>query len=131
MEYLQGVITGKEERNYFVSLWDNPECHRRVLSGFDALKALQEHSHFDVHVLIWPLLMNYELYGFSHVHAWVKENAVQRGFKVLDLLPVYSSRRYRDLQVTAEDNIHPNGVGHRLSAQAYVDWSRQSSMSSQ
>lgn len=127
MEYLQGMITGKEEKNYYVSLWDNPECHRRVLSGFDALKALQEHSRFDVHVLIWPLLMNYELYGFSHVHAWVKENAAQRGFKVLDLLPVYSSRRYRDLQVTAEDNAHPNGEGHRLSAQAYVDWSRQSS----
>lgn len=126
MEYLQGVITGKEEKNYYVSLWDSPECHRRVLAGFDALKALQEHSRFDVHVLIWPLLMNYERYGFSPVHVWVKENAVQRGFKVLDLLPVYSSRRYRDLQVTAEDNVHPNGEGHRLSAQAYVDWIRQS-----
>jgi lysophospholipase L1-like esterase len=127
MEYLQGVITGKEEKNYYVSLWDNPECHRRVLSGFDALKALQEQFRFDVHVLIWPLLMNYERYSFSYVHAWVKENAAQRGFKVLDLLPVYSSRRYRDLQVTAEDNVHPNGEGHRLTAQAYVDWSHQSS----
>lgn len=127
LEYLQGVITGKEEKNYYVSLWDNPECHRRVLSGFDALKALQERSHFDVHVLIWPLLVNYESYGFSHVHAWVRENATQRGFKVLDLLPLYSSKRYRDLQVTAEDNVHPNGEGHRLSARAYVDWIRQSS----
>lgn len=126
MEYIRGVITGKEERNYYVSLWGNPECHRRVLSGFDALKALQEHSSFDVHVLIWPLLMNYDLYGFSQVHAWVKENAVQRGFKVLDLLPVYSSRWYRDLQIMAEDNVHPNADGHRLSAQAYVDWIRQS-----
>jgi len=125
MEYLQGLITGKEEKNYYVSLWDDPECHRRVLSGFDALKAVQERFRFDVHVLIWPLLMNYERYSFSHVHAWVKENADQRGFKVLDLLPLYSSRQYRDLQVTAEDNVHPNGEGHRLSAKAYVDWSRQ------
>ena len=60
MEYLQGMITGKEEKNYYVSLWDNPECHRRVLSGFDALKALQEHSRIDVHVLIWPLLVDYK-----------------------------------------------------------------------
>ena len=58
-------------------------------------------------------------------HEWVTQMAEQRGFKVLDLLPAYSSKWYRDLQVTAEDNVHPNGEGHRLSARAYVDWSRQ------
>lgn len=127
MEYLLGLITGMEKKNYYVSLWDNPECRQRVLSGIDTLKALQEQSRFDVQVLIRPLLMNYETYAFSHSHAWAKENAMQQGGKVLDLLPVYSPRRYRDLQVTAEDNVRPNGEGHRLAAQAYIDWSRQSS----
>ena len=56
------------------------------------------------------------------VHRLVMELAEQKGFEVFDLLPIYSCLSYRDLQVTAEDNIHPNAKGHRLSAQAYVDW---------
>jgi lysophospholipase L1-like esterase len=125
VEQLAGLITGKEEKNYYVWLWDTPECHKRILSGFDTLQKLQQQHRFAVHILIWPLLVDYKHYEFSLIHEWVTQMAEQRGFKVLDLLPVYSSKRYRDLQVTAEDNIHPSGEGHRLSAQAYVDWSRQ------
>ena len=126
VEHLLGLITGKEEKNYFTWLWDTPECRKRVLAGFDSLQRLQQQHGFAVHVLLWPLLTNYEHYEFSFIHERVTQMTEQRGFKVLDLLPVYSSKWYRDLQVTAEDNVHPNGEGHRLSAQAYVDWSRQS-----
>ena len=127
VEYLMGLLTGKEEKNYYSALWDKPECHKRVTDGFDTLQKLQQQRQFDVHLLIWPLLLGYDRYEFNHVHKWVAQVAQQRGFQILDLLPVYSTRRYRDLQVTAEDNVHPNGEGHRLSAQAYFDWSRQSS----
>jgi len=127
VEYLVGLITGKEEKSYYGALWDKPECRNRVADGFDALRKLQQQRRFEVHVLIWPLLVGYDRYEFSHVHEWVAQMAQQRGFQVLDLLPTYSVKRYRDLQVTAEDNVHPNGEGHRLSAQAYVDWSRRSS----
>lgn len=125
VEYLLGLVTGKEEKNYYSALWDNPECHKRVSAGLDALQELQQEHRFDVHVLLWPLLVDYQHYEFSHVHQWVTRLAEERGFKVLNLMPVYSSRWYRHLQVTTEDNVHPNGEGHRLSAQAYVDWSRQ------
>jgi lysophospholipase L1-like esterase len=125
MEYLQGVITGKEEKNYYLSLWDNPECHKRILAGFESLQILQRQHGFGVHVLLWPLLINYEHYEFSFIHEWVTQMAEEKGFKVLDLLPAYSSKWYRDLQVTAEDNVHLYGEGHRLSARTYVDWSRQ------
>src|SRR5262249_23605104 len=124
-EHLLGVISGKEEKNYYTALWDNPECRKRILASFDSLQKLHEQHGFAVHVLLWPFLINYDHYEFALIHKWVAQMAEQRGFKVLDLLSVYSSKWYRDLQVTAEDNIHPNGVGHRLSAQTYVDWSRQ------
>jgi lysophospholipase L1-like esterase len=127
VEHLLGLISGKGEKNYYTALWDNPQCRKRILPAFDSLQRLQQQHGFAVHVLIWPLLLNYEHYEFTFIHEWVTQMAEQRGFKVLDLLPVYSPKWYRDLQITAEDNIHPNGVGHRLSAQAYVDWSRQSS----
>lgn len=127
VEHLLGLISGREEQNYYAALWDNPECRKRILSGFDSLQRLQLQHGFAVHVVLWPLLVNYEHYEFSFIHEWVTQMAEQRGFKVLDLLPAYSSKWYRDLQVTAEDNVHPNDKGHRLSAQAYVDWGRQSS----
>jgi lysophospholipase L1-like esterase len=126
VEHLLGLITGKEEKNYYIALWDTPECRKKVSSGFDTLRKLQHEYRFAVHILLWPLLVDYKHYEFSFIHEWVAQMAEQRGFKVLDLLPVYSSKWYRDLQVTAEDNVHPNGDGHRLSAQAYVDWSRKS-----
>jgi lysophospholipase L1-like esterase len=129
-EHLLSLATGKEEKNYYVTLWENPACRNSIRSGFDALQVLKQQHGFSVHVVIWPLLIDYKYYRFSAVHQWVKQQAEQKGFKVLDLLPVYSSLGYRDLQVTAEDNVHPNSEGHRLSAQAYVDWTRQSSTSS-
>lgn len=89
-EHLLGLISGKEEKNYYTALWDNPQCRKRILAGFDALQRLQQQHGFEVQVLIWPLLLNYEHYEFLLIHEWVTQIAEQRRFKVLDLLPVYS-----------------------------------------
>ena len=126
VEHLLGLVMGKEEKNYYAALWDNPECRKRVSSGFDTLQKLQQQHRFAVHILLWPLLVDYKHYEFSFIHEWVTQMAEQRGFKVLDLLLVYSSKWYRDLQVTAEDNVHPNGDGHKLAAKSYVEWSLSS-----
>lgn len=127
VEHLLGLVTGKEEKNYYAALWDNTECRKRVSSGFDTLQKIQQQHRFAVHILLWPMLVDYKHYEFSSIHQLVTQMAEQRGFKVLDLFSVYSSKWYRDLQVTAEDNVHPNEEGHRLSAQTYVQWSRLSS----
>jgi lysophospholipase L1-like esterase len=124
IEYIKGLVTGKEETNFYTALWQNPECRKRVVSGLDHLRSLQQKYGFMVHVVLWPLLMDYERYEFSDIHSSIMEMANQEGFHFLDLRPTYATKPYRELQVTAEDNVHPNGEGHRLAAQAYVDWSR-------
>ena len=124
IEYIKGLVTGKEETNYYTALWQSPECRKRVVAGFDHLRSLLQDYNFAVHVVIWPLLMEYGQYEFSGIHSWIMEMAEQRGCHLLDLRSTYASKPYRELQVTAEDNVHPNGEGHRLAAQAYVDWSR-------
>lgn len=124
IEYIKGRVTGKEEADYHTALWKNPECRKRVVAGFDHLRSLQQKYGFAVHVVVWPLLVDYERYEFSGIHSWIMEMAEQRGFHLLDLRSTYASKSYRELQVTAEDNVHLNGEGHRLAAQAYVDWSR-------
>lgn len=124
IEYIKGRVTDKEETSYHTALWQNPECRKRVVAGFDRLRSLQQKYGFTVHVVLWPLLMDYERYEFSDIHSSIMEMAGQRGFQSLDLRSTYATKPYRELQVTAEDNVHPNGEGHRLAAQAYVAWSR-------
>jgi lysophospholipase L1-like esterase len=124
IEYMKGRMTGKEEKNYYAALWESPECRKRIASGFDHLHSLQKEYGFTVHVLLWPLVVDYAHYEFGNIHSWVMDLAKERGFYVLDLKSVYASKPYRELQVTAEDNVHPNGEGHRIAARAYVDWSR-------
>ena len=124
--HLLALMSGENRQSDYIALWNKPECRERVLDGFNALHRLKEEHGFDVEVLIWPVLVNYEHYEFSFVHEWVAQVAEQRGFKVLDLLSVYSPKRYGALQINAEDHWHPNGAGHLLAAEAYVNWIRKS-----
>lgn len=121
VEHLVGMITGRGESNYYLNLWNQDHCYQRVSAGFDKLQELRLAKSFEVHLIIWPLLVDFRTYAFAQIHERVRHEAEQRGFRVLDLVDTYSAMSYRKLQVTAEDNVHPNGTGHRLAVEAYVD----------
>lgn len=125
VEHLIGMVTGKGESNYYLNLWSHDYCPQRIAEGFEKLKDLQIRKSFEVHVIIWPLLVDYNSYAFAAIHGRVRHEAETRRFKVLDLYEVFASTSYRKLQLTAEDNVHPNGEGHRLAAERYVAWSRE------
>ena len=122
IEHLVGMATGKGESNYYRHLWSQDYCYQRMTEGFDRLKDLRAKHSFDVHLIIWPLLVDYKPYAFAPIHERVKREAETRGFKVFDLVETFASLSYRKLQVTAEDNVHPNGLGHRQAAESYVSW---------
>lgn len=122
VEHLVGMITGKEDSDYYRHLWSQDYCYQRMTEGFDRLKDLRAKHSFEVHLIIWPLLVDYKPYAFAPIHQRVKQEAETRGFKVFDLVETFASLSYRKLQVTAEDNVHPNGVGHRAAAEAYREW---------
>lgn len=125
IEHLVGMITGKEEVNYYQNLWSQDHCYQRITEGFNKLTDLQVRNSFEVHVVIWPLLVDYKPYAFAAIHGRLKHEAEARKFRVLDLYEVFASTSYRKLQLTAEDNVHPNGEGHRLAAEKYATWSRE------
>ena len=125
VEHLVGMATGKGESNYYIRLWGETYCHQRIVEGFEKLRKLRERNSFAVHVVIWPLLVDYRHYTFARIHERVRQEAEQRGFKVLDLADTFARLSYRNLQVTAEDNVHPNGQGHRVAAEAYLAWSQE------
>lgn len=122
IEHLVGLLNSKNEGGYYTRLWNSTKCQERLTSGFNHLAELQHQNQFQVHVVIWPLLVEFKPYEFCWVHERIYKEAMQRGFEVHDLLEAYRPVSYRKLQVTSEDNVHPNGLGHRLAAESYSAW---------
>lgn len=129
IEDLRGRIVGREEKDYFTRIWSKEQNKERVITGFDSLKAMRDTHGFKVVVLIWPLITNYQRYDFGYVHRWVQSEAEKRGFETLDLLSAFSQYSQRQLQVSSEDNVHPNSLGHKVGVEAFLDWSKFDSIS--
>ena len=125
VENLKGRILGQEETDYFTRLWTNQDNRQKVIKGFDRLQAIQEERQLTVVVIVWPVLTDFTDYRFKWIHEWVKTEAVKRGFSTVDLLKAFRSVPYRKLQLTAEDPVHPNAMGHKIAAEAYLRSSAQ------
>jgi lysophospholipase L1-like esterase len=124
VENLKGRLLGVEDSDYYSRLWGKPENRRKITAGFHKLAELQRKGRFEVLVLIWPLLTEFKHYRFELIHQWVTDEAINAGLKVFDLLPEFTKLSYRELQVTAEDNVHPNALGHEVGAKAFNTWYR-------
>jgi len=120
VENLYGLMTGAGGSNYYQELWSKETNRDKVRNGFDRLRILREQFAFEVLVVIWPVLTEYQNYPFSEIHEWIAGEARKNRFHVHDLLPVFSKMHFRDLQVAAEDSIHPNARGHKLAADSVV-----------
>src|SRR6266850_174425 len=121
---LKARILHTDNRDYFTKIWSFESNRRKVSGGFDELARLTQRGGFDVVVIVWPLVAAYEDYKFAVIHDWVKKQAEDRGFRTIDLLPAFSRVSYRTLQVAAEDNVHPNALGHKIAAEEFLAWYR-------
>jgi lysophospholipase L1-like esterase len=122
IENMKGKLLGHEDTDYFTRVWQSAGNRRKIVESFERLGRLQQRYGFQTVVLIWPILMDYDRYRFKSIHQWVGEQGQRNGFTVIDLLPNFSKHSYRDLQLTAEDNIHPNSAGHAIGAEAFLSW---------
>jgi lysophospholipase L1-like esterase len=118
---LMGADAGSD---YYDRIWASETNRRKASDGFSRLAKLRQERHFEVLVMIWPLITDYQTYRFGWIHEWVAREATKAGFSVIDLLPRLSSVPYRKLQVSAEDSVHPNALGHRLGVEAFLAWYR-------
>ena len=126
VEGLRESLAGAEQPSddYYERIWAKEENRRKVTDGFSKLAELHRNGHFEVVVMIWPLITDYRSYRFASIHTWVAQEATRVGFPVIDLLPRFSSVPYRELRVSAEDSVHPNALGHRLGAEEFLGWYR-------
>lgn len=122
IENLRGRVFGLRQTDYFTRLWSKEENRQKVVRSFEELGDLQKEGNFKVVVVVWPLITEYREYAFRPIHEWIKEQAQRNGFSTIDLLPYFSRIPFRALQVTAEDNIHPNELGHKIAAETVFNW---------
>lgn len=123
---LWGRLKGEEPHDYYGELWRSKVNREKITAAFERLSLVSLEHRFKVVVLVWPLVIDYNNYQFSAIHQWIIEQAITNQFAVTDLLPVFSRQPFRALQVTSEDYVHPNAIGHRLAATELVKWMVQS-----
>lgn len=93
-----------------------------VLKGFDDMKEAASAKGVQVVLVMFPTLSvsdRWDTYPYADLHAQVLESARERGFLVLDLLPVFGSSG-RSVKEIAADDEHPNAEGLRIAAEAVL-----------
>jgi len=94
----------------------------RVEYAADLLKETQKGNDFEVLIVIFPMLLDYDNYPFGDVHSFFQSEFENMGFNVLDLLPYYSKRDVNELYTKQRDTIHPNKLGHKIAADAIFNY---------
>ena len=85
------------------------------MEALATLAALAALHGFEVVVLVFPVLVDFDRYPFESMHRALAERARSLGFGVVDLLPTYRSRA--TAAELADDVIHPNALGHSIAAE--------------
>jgi lysophospholipase L1-like esterase len=98
---------------------ENGRKWRSVLVAFDAIEGLAKTGRFEVMLVIFPKIPKVTWGGYLHapLHDQVARVARERGFRVVDLLPVYRAQSPARLRLSPGDD-HPGELGHRLAAAA-------------
>lgn len=124
---LWGRLKGEEPHDYYEELWRNEKNRAKVATAFVKLRMMSRDHGFKVIVLVWPLVIDYGDYKFRSIHEWIIGQAAANEFAAIDLLPVYAIHPFRTLQVTSEDYVHPNAIGHKMAAAEFVKWMTRAS----
>ena len=114
-----------DRTRYFRSIHTEGESAVRLRQGFDELAAIARERQLPVLVVIFPLFGSEAGVGpeaLADVHQLVAAQASQRGFGVLDLLPVYAGATRAFGTEMKLDFMHPDALGQRVAATAIWSW---------
>lgn len=106
---------------YFRSIHTQGESAASLARGLDALAGLARERGIPVLVVIFPLFGTESGAGpeaLADVHQLVATAAADRGFSVLDLLPVYTQATRAFGADMNLDFMHPDALGNRVAATA-------------
>jgi len=68
-------------------------------------------------IMLFPLLYKFDHYPFMEIHRKIAAQCAKENIPLIDLLPVYSSYKDKDLWANPTDQ-HPNEKAHKLAAES-------------
>ena len=100
-----------------------PETWDTVVEGLARIASACTAAGVPAGLVLFPVIPGgqWATYRFTAIHAQVAAEAGRQGFPTLDLLPVWAARPPEALRVSLQDS-HPNALGHRITAQAVLEW---------
>jgi hypothetical protein len=118
----EAVVSG-EHVAYFEALHsgENWQLVEREMSG---LAALGNDANDDIRILVavFPVYLGSDAYPLSALHGKVIAEAERHGMETIDLAPVFSVERFRELDRLFNDPFHPTALGHLVAAYALLEW---------
>jgi hypothetical protein len=72
-------------------------------------------------IMLFPLLYDFDNYPFREIHERIAFMCAKEKIPMLDLLPVYSFYKDKDLWSNPTDH-HPNEIAHKLAAERLYDF---------
>jgi lysophospholipase L1-like esterase len=91
--------------------------YKSMVSALDRLSKYAREKNIRVWLAMTPDVHDLVDYKFDFIHAQVKDIASRLGFTYVDLLPAMRNRTPQELWSMPGDP-HPNGLGHKLMADA-------------
>lgn len=112
------VEAGDSTGRYFRRLHTQPESRRRFVDGITDLAELSRAVDVPVVVAIFPLFLSLDDYPLADVHDFVRTTSLDRGLRVVDLLPAYVAANAANAanRTLSVDFMHPSVYGHRIAA---------------
>ena len=93
------------------------EGYREMITSLDRLKSYADTHKIRVYLAMQPDVHNLTNYPFGYIHQRMAEVARERGFRYIDLLPIFSGQTPSSIWAMPGDP-HPNALGHKLMADA-------------
>ncbi len=93
------------------------EGYREMLASLDQLKAYADAHKIRVYFAMQPDVHNLTNYPFLFIHRQMEQVARERGFRYIDLLPIFTGQTPEKIWAMPGDP-HPNAFGHELMAKA-------------
>lgn len=89
---------------------------RQVISGLDELKSICEVRHIPVVVMVHPMFRDaWPKEKVSEEINWIRKLSLDRHFYFLDLSPLFADKNPENV---SWDALHPNVLGHQMTAEA-------------
>jgi len=124
-QHAERLIGGQDNPHgdYVHRIWNEPENREKISNSFERLAELKAIHGFDLLILIWPVIADFDDYAYASIHSWVAKEAEVRGIDVIDLLPSFAERGDHDTYyLSPNDYFHPNAKGHEVAAKVFQRW---------